>query len=195
MKHFRRNNRNNERKEDNIKVNEKITSREVRVVDEKEGMLGVLSLSDALSKARERDLDLVEISPNAEPPVCKIISYKKFIYQKDKKKKENRKTQKNVVVKEIKMRPKTDVHDYNFKIKNSRSFLEKGYKVKFTIQFRGREMAFIENGRRYLDRILEDTKDLAKIDTESKLEGRNLHMTLSPLKVEKAKSKEQENKE
>lgn len=195
MKHFRRNNRNNERKEDNIKVNEKITSREVRVVDEKEGMLGVLSLSDALSKARERDLDLVEISPNAEPPVCKIISYKKFIYQKDKKQKENRKAQKNVVVKEIKMRPKTDVHDYNFKIKNSRSFLEKGYKVKFTIQFRGREMAFIENGRRYLDRILEDTKDLAKIDTESKLEGRNLHMTLSPLKVEKVKSKEQENKE
>ena len=80
------------------------------------------------------------------------------------------------------MRPKTDVHDYNFKIKNSRSFLEKGYKVKFTIQFRGREMAFIENGRKYLDRILEDTKDLAKIDMASKLEGRNLHMTLSPLK-------------
>ena len=84
------------------------------------------------------------------------------------------------------MRPKTDVHDYNFKIKNSRSFLEKGYKVKFTIQFRGREMAFIENGRKYLDRILEDTKDLAKIDASSKLEGRNLHMTLSPLK-EKSK--------
>ena len=182
MKHFRRNNKNADRKIDNTKVNEKITARQVRVVDDKEGMLGVLSLSDALSKAREQNLDLVEISPTAEPPVCKIISYKKFIYQKDKKKKENRKSQKNVVLKEVKMRPKTDVHDYNFKIKNSRSFLEKGYKVKFTIQFRGREMAFIENGRKYLDRILEDTKDLAKIDAASKLEGRNLHMTLSPLK-------------
>ena len=165
-----------------IRTNEKIVSREVRVIDDEEKMLGVLSLQDALSLAKERGLDLVEVVPNSAPPVCKIIDYGKHLYKIKKKKQEAKKTQKTLQIKEIKLRPKIDVHDYNFKIKHAKEFLTKGYKVKFSIQFRGREMAFLHLGRNQIDKILEDTKDVAKVESKPKLEGRFFFMTLAPLK-------------
>ena len=167
---------------DLTKINENIVAKEVRVIDDKENMIGVLSLQDAIYLAREKELDLVEVVPNSSPPVCKIIDYGKHLYKIKKKKQEAKKNQKVLQVKEIKLRPKIDVHDYNFKIKHAKEFLTKGYKVKFSIQFRGREMAFIDKGKNQIDKILEDTKEIAKIETKPKLEGRIFFMILAPLK-------------
>lgn len=163
-------------------INEEIHAREVRTVDEEGKALGVLSIKDALTEARERGVDLVAVVPEANPPVCKLVEYGKFVYQLDKKKKEIKKHSKTTQLKEIKMRPKTDIHDYNFKIKHVKEFLAKGDKVKVTIQFKGREMAFINLGRERMERIITDTKDVAKVEIPSKLEGRHIHVTLSPLK-------------
>ncbi len=127
----------------------------------------------------EQGLDLVEIAPTAKPPVCKIMDFGKYIYEQSKKEKINKKKQHTVVVKEIRMRPKTDVHDLDFKVKHARAFLEQKHKVKFTVQFRGRELAYKEFGEQLLDRILEMLSDVAKIEGPRKFEGRNMTMILT----------------
>lgn len=129
--------------------------------------------------AFEQGLDLVEIAPTAKPPVCKIMDFGKYIYEQSKKEKINKKKQHTVVVKEIRMRPKTDVHDLDFKVKHARAFLEQKHKVKFTVQFRGRELAYKEFGEQLLDRILEMLSDVAKIEGPRKFEGRNMTMILT----------------
>jgi len=124
-------------------------------------------------------LDLVEVAPNAKPPVCKIMDFGKYAYEMSKKEKINKKKQHTVVVKEIRMRPKTDVHDLEYKVKHARSFLEQKNKVKFTVQFRGRELAYKEFGEQLLDRVEEMLDDIAKVEVERKFEGRNMTMVMS----------------
>ncbi len=165
-----------------IRFNRYITAPEVRLLNEAGDMLGVVPLANAMAQAQEAGLDLVEISPNANPPVCKIIDFGKFNYQLEKKQKEARKHSKVIQNKEIKLRPKTDVHDYNFKVKHIRDFLEDGNRVKVTVKFKGREMAYTENGRIQLERIIVDTADIGRVEVPPRLGGRNFDMTLVPAK-------------
>jgi len=144
--------------------------------------LGVISLDEALSKATELGVDLVEISPTAKPPVCKIMDYGKFKYREQKKAHEAKMKQKQVHVKEIKLRPVTDDHDYQIKLRNAKRFLEDGDKVKFVVQFRGREMAHQELGLRYLQKAELDLTDLVVVEQSPKVEGRNAIMIVSPSK-------------
>ena len=167
--------------------NHEITAKEVRLLDEEGEMIGVVSVREALKQAEEQDLDLVEISASSKPPVCRIIDYGKFIYQE--KKKEAKKTNKVVHLKEIKMRPKTDVHDYNFKVKHVRQFIEHGDKVKITIRFKGREIAFIDFGKKQIDKVIADTKDIAKVEVNPRMEGKNLFMILAPTVNKESKEK------
>jgi translation initiation factor IF-3 len=157
-----------------------MTAQEGRVFDADGEMLGVLSLSDALAKAEDAGLDLLEVQPNAEPPVCKIIDYGKYRYEQQKKANAARKNQKTVELKELKMRPTIDAHDYQTKMKNAGKFLAKGDKVKFTIRFRGREMAHQNLGMDVLKRIQSDFGDTVKIDVAPKMEGRQMMMIVSP---------------
>lgn len=143
-------------------------------------MLGVLSLDDALRKAEEFGLDLVEVSPNADPPVCKILDYGKFKYEAQKKKNEAKKKQKVIEVKEIKLRPNIDEHDYQTKMRNVNRFLSDGDKVKLTMRFRGREMAHQEIGLNVLRRVQEDLGDLVKVEAHPRLEGRQMTMVVAP---------------
>ena len=143
-------------------------------------MLGVLSVEDALRKAEEFGLDLVEVSPNADPPVCKILDYGKFKYEAQKKKNEAKKKQKVIEVKEIKMRPNIDEHDYQTKMRNVNRFLNDGDKVKLTMRFRGREMAHQEIGLNVLKRVQDDLAELAKVEAHPKLEGRQMIMVVAP---------------
>tara|TARA_B100000282_G_C31559841_1_gene411551 strand:- start:127 stop:570 length:444 start_codon:yes stop_codon:yes gene_type:complete len=142
-------------------------------------MLGVMSVPDALKRAEEEGLDLVEVSPNATPPVCKILDYGKYKYEQQKKAAEARKNQKTVDVKEVKIRPGIEEHDYQVKLKNARKFLEKGDKVKVTMRFRGREMAHQDIGMDLLKRMIEEVSDVGKVDLQPKLEGRQMIMVLS----------------
>ncbi len=141
--------------------------------------LGIVSLEDALAKAAEKELDLVEIAPTAKPPVCKIMDFGKYIYEQRKKEKLNKKKQHTIVVKEIRMRPKTDTHDLEFKVKHARAFLEQKNKVKFTVQFRGRELAYKEFGYKLLERVQEMLEDVAKVESGIKSEGRFMNMVMS----------------
>ncbi len=144
-------------------------------------MVGVVSIKDALAKAIEVGLDLVEVSPNAEPPVCKILDYGKFKYQEQKRKAEAKKNQKVVEVKEIKLRPGIEDHDFNTKMRSIRKFIDNGDKVKVTMRFRGREMSHQELGIRVFDRVVEELgEDFIKVDQQPKLEGRQMMMMLSP---------------
>jgi translation initiation factor IF-3 len=161
-------------------VNEEITAPKVRLVGPDGDMLGVLSAPEAIAKAAEYGLDLIEISPNAEPPVCKIIDYGKFKYEIQKKKNEARKKQKVIDIKEIKMRPGIDDHDYQVKMRSVRRFLEEGDKVKMTIRFRGREMVHMELGARVLDRIRADIDAIAKVEQTPRTEGRMMTMVIAP---------------
>lgn len=145
-------------------------------------MLGLLSVPEAVQKAEEAGLDLVEVSPNANPPVCKILDYGKYKYEQQKKAAEARKKQKTVDVKEIKIRPNIDDHDYNVKMKNAKRFLEDENKVKITLRFRGREMAHQDIARGVLNRVKEDLAPLSKVEFEPKLEGRQMIMILAPEK-------------
>lgn len=140
--------------------------------------MGIVPLQEALKIAEEKGLDLVEVAPNSKPPVCKIMDYGKYIYEQSKKEKINKKKQHTIVVKEIRMRPKTDTHDLEFKVKHAREFLEQKNKVKFTVQFRGRELAYKEFGRQLLERVQEMLEDVAKIENPIKFEGRNMTMIL-----------------
>jgi len=150
------------------------------VVDEKGEQLGVISVSRALELAEAAALDLVEVAPGADPPVCKILDYGKFKYEAQKKKNEAKKKQKVIDVKEIKMRPGIDEHDYQVKMRNMRRFLEDGDKVKVTIRFRGREMAHQNLGMKVLDRVREELDELSKVEQFPKIEGRQMVMVIAP---------------
>lgn len=143
-------------------------------------MIGVLSLNDALAQAEQYGLDLVEVSPNADPPVCKILDFGKFKYEAQKKKNEAKKKQKVIEVKEIKMRPNIDDHDYQTKMRAVNRFLEDGDKVKLTMRFRGREMAHQEIGLNVLKRVQDELAEVAKVESHPKLEGRQMIMVVAP---------------
>ncbi len=157
-----------------------IRVREVRVINSDGKQLGVLPIEEALRLAQEEGLDLVEVAPNEKPPVCKIMDYGKFRYQQSKRSQEAKKKQKLIQVKEMKMRPKTEEHDYQFKVKHVRRFLEEGNKVKVTIMFRGREMDHTELGRKMLERIASDIEDISTMEQSPRQEGRNMTMVLTP---------------
>jgi translation initiation factor IF-3 len=162
------------------RANDEINAAEVQLIDEDGENQGTVSLEEALERAAETGLDLVELSPNAEPPVCKILDLGKYKYQAQKKAAEARKKQKTFDVKEIKMRPNIDTHDYDVKMRNMRRFFEHGDKVKVTLRFRGREMAHTELGVELLNKVREETDEIAKVESEPKLEGRQMVMVLAP---------------
>jgi translation initiation factor IF-3 len=176
-------------------VNDRIRAPEVRLVGADGQQIGIVSVDDALQRARDLDLDLVEVAPLAQPPVCRIMDYGKYKYERDVRQKEARKKQARVEVKEIKMRPKIDPHDYGTKKGHVERFLKAGARVKVTIMFRGREMAHTELGRRLLDRLTEDLQELATVDGYPKLDGRNMVMVLAPIKRQPPKAEETEREE
>ncbi len=163
-----------------IRVGARIRAPEVRVIGADGSQVGILPIREALKIAEEQGLDLVEIAPLAKPPVCKIIDYGKFKYEQKKKAQEARKNQTVVVVKEVKMRPKTDTHDFDFKTNHARRFLEEGHKVKASIQFRGREMAHQEIGLEHLTKMAERLQDIGIVESPARLEGRAMTMLLAP---------------
>ncbi|MEQ8667092.1 MAG: translation initiation factor IF-3 [Rhodospirillales bacterium] len=165
---------------DGPRVNEQITADKVRVVGADGEVIGVLSVEEGIEHAYEAGLDLVEVSPNADPPVCKILDYGKYKYEAQKKANEARKKQKVIEVKEIKMRPNIDDHDYDVKMRNVRKFIDAGDKVKMTIRFRGREMAHQDLGLAVLQRVREEMDELAKVEQFPKTEGRMMTMVLAP---------------
>jgi translation initiation factor IF-3 len=152
----------------------------VRVITADGEQLGILAIGEALRIAAEREMDLVEVAPEAVPPVCRIMDFGKFKYQQSRRAKDARKKQTVIQVKEVKMGPKTDEHDFQFKARHVRRFIEDGNKAKVTIRFRGREMVHTELGRRLLDRMTQELADLAAIESHPKLEGRNMVMILTP---------------
>jgi translation initiation factor IF-3 len=162
-----------------VRTNERIRVREIRVIDDTGEQLGVMEPSKALIVARQKGLDLVEISPTAVPPVCKIMDFGQYQYQEQKRTREAKKHQRIIEVKEIKFRPKVDVHDYDFKKKHIERFLAEGDKVKATIFFRGREMAHPEIGRRILERLIEELAEIAIAETLPRQEGNQMHVILS----------------
>jgi translation initiation factor IF-3 len=164
------------------RINERIRAPEVRLVGADGAQIGIVSTQDALRRAEELDLDLVEVAPQADPPVCRIMDYGKFKYERAVRQKEARKRQARIEVKEIKFRPKIDRHDYETKKGHVVRFLQAGARVKVTIMFRGREMAHTELGQRILERLTEDVKELATVDAPSKLDGRNMVMVLAPVR-------------
>lgn len=153
----------------------------MRVIGPESEQLGILSRSEAIAIAREHGLDLVEVAATAEPPVCRIMDYGRFKYEAQKKKQEAKKKQTVIQIKEIKLRPKTDDHDFDTKVKHIRRFLEDGDRCKVTIFFRGREIVHKDRGMAVLERVVEDTRDIAKVDQEPRAEGRTLQMLLAPL--------------
>lgn len=165
---------------DGPRVNNEITARLVRLVDADGEMQGVYKVDDALREAARVGLDLVEVSPNAEPPVCKILDYGRFKYEAQKKKNEARKKQKVIEVKEIKLRPAIDQHDYEVKMKAVRKFLEEGDKVKVTLRFRGREMAHQDLGAKVLQRVRDELGEEVKIEQSPRMEGRQMVMVMAP---------------
>jgi translation initiation factor IF-3 len=157
-----------------------IRAREVRVIGQEGEQLGILSVREALQLAEEQSLDLVEVAPDAKPPVCRIMDFGKYKYQQSKRLQQAKKKQKVISVKEIKLRPKTEEHDYQFKTQHVRRFLQDGHKTKVTVVFRGREIAHSELGRRMLDRIVADMEDVGTLEQTPQQEGRNMTMVLSP---------------
>tara|TARA_B100000401_G_scaffold420850_1_gene346639 strand:- start:26 stop:568 length:543 start_codon:yes stop_codon:yes gene_type:complete len=162
------------------RTNHRIKSLDVQVIDSNGENLGVLPIKKAIDIAKQDNLDLIEISPNANPPVCKIMDMGKYKYDMQKKASKAKKNQKTVSLKELKLRPVTEIHDYNFKIKNAKKFLTKGDKVKFTVKFKGREMQFTDQGKNLMDRIIEDTKELGKVEVSPKFEGKQMIMIIQP---------------
>jgi len=162
------------------RINERIRADKVRLVDENGENVGVVPLSEALRRADEVGLDLVEIAPNAEPPVTKIINYSKFLYEREKKEREARKAQTKIEIKEIRLRPKTGDHHRGFKVKDARRWLEDGMKIRVTIRFRGREITYPELALEDLREIAEELKDVADIEQAPNMEGRTMFMMLTP---------------
>tara|TARA_Y100001970_G_scaffold284510_1_gene402027 strand:+ start:236 stop:781 length:546 start_codon:yes stop_codon:yes gene_type:complete len=161
--------------------NNRISSPEVQVIGSDGDNLGILNTNEAISMAKEQGLDLIEIAPNAKPPVCKIIDMGKFKYDAQKKANVARKKQKIVLVKEIKMRPVTETHDYEFKVKNAKKFIGKGDKVKFTIRFKGRELQHSHLGKELMNKIKIDMQDVGKVELDSKFDGKQMIMVIQPL--------------
>ncbi|MGK7652626.1 MULTISPECIES: translation initiation factor IF-3 [unclassified Roseovarius] len=162
------------------RINDKIRVPEIRLIGADGENVGVVTPERAMGMAEEAGLDLVEISPNANPPVCKIMDYGKYKYEQQKRESEARKKQKVIEVKEVKFRPNTDTHDYDVKMRNVFRFLENGDKVKITLRFRGREMAHQDLGRDLLQRVAEDIKDIGKVENMPKMEGRQMIMIIAP---------------
>tara|TARA_B100000029_G_scaffold260303_1_gene256789 strand:+ start:2466 stop:3011 length:546 start_codon:yes stop_codon:yes gene_type:complete len=163
------------------RTNERIKAHEVQVISSDGKNLGTLLTKEAVDMARQQGLDLIEISPNANPPVCKIIDIGKYKYDLQKKANKAKKKQKVVNLKEIKLRPVTEIHDYNFKLKNAQRFLEKGDKVKFTVKFKGREMQHTNLGHELMTRIINDTSSVGKVEVPPKFEGKQIIMIIQPL--------------
>ena len=181
MSHFKPNYFQRRSKPQGPKANERIRALDVQVISSSGSNLGTLPLKKAIEVAKEEGLDLIEISPNANPPVCKIMDIGKYKYDLQKKANNAKKKQKIVSLKELKLRPGTEIHDYNFKLKNAKKFLSKGDKVKFTVRFKGREMQHVQLGKDLMNRIIEDTKDIGKVETRPKFEGRQMIMIIQPL--------------
>ncbi|MCY4171041.1 MAG: translation initiation factor IF-3 [Bacteroidetes bacterium] len=163
------------------RVNDSIDATTVRVVDPR-GKHGVYTLEKAMSMAEEQNLDLVEIAPHADPPVCKIMDYGKFQYEKSKKERDARKKQHQTQLKEIRFRPRTDTHDFEFKAKHAREFLSDGHKVRAYVQFRGRDIIYKEQGMALLSRLAEALKEVSKLDQEPRMEGRRMTAIFTPIK-------------
>jgi translation initiation factor IF-3 len=165
---------------DGPRINDEIRSAKILLIDQNGEKQGIMPITAALEAAEEVGLDLVEISPNSDPPVCKILDYGKFKFQEQKKKNEARKRQKTVEIKEIKLRPNIDTHDYEVKAKAMHRFFEEGDKVKVTLRFRGREMAHPELGMKLLQQVKSDFEPVAKVEYEPRMEGRQMIMILAP---------------
>ena len=181
MSHFKPNYFQRRSRPQGPKSNQQIRAIDVQVIGSDGNNVGILTLKKAIELAKGEGLDLIEISPNANPPVCKIMDMGKYKYDLQKKTNIAKKKQKVVALKEIKMRPGTDVHDYNFKVKNAKKFLTNKDKVKFTVRFKGREMQHINLGKDLMNRIIEDTKEVGKIETHPKFEGRQMIMIIQPV--------------
>ena len=173
-------------------MNDRIRAREVRVIDDEGQQLGIMPPYEAIRKAREKNLDLVEISPTAQPPVCRIMDYGKFLYQQEKKEREAKKHQKTITVKEVKFRINVDDHDYETKKNHVLRFLDEGDKVKATIFFRGREMTRTSLGRQILERLIKDVEPEAIVEFRPRQEGNTLHAILAPKKSDKEREKEKQ---
>ncbi|MBM4274828.1 MAG: translation initiation factor IF-3 [Deltaproteobacteria bacterium] len=169
-----------QQKQQRVRINEQIRAPEVRLIDAEGKQMGVMPVREALAHAAEAHLDLVEVAPQAVPPVCRIMDYGKYKYQQSKKMQEARRRQTTIQVKEVKVRPKIEEHDMAFKLRNSRRFLEEGDKVKFSVIFRGREIAHTDRGYRILAQVAEALADMAAVEQHPKLEGRNMSMILTP---------------
>ena len=181
MSHFKPNYFQRRSRPQGPKSNQQIRAIDVQVIGSDGNNVGILTLKKAIELAKGEGLDLIEISPNANPPVCKIMDMGKYKYDLQKKTNIAKKKQKVVALKEIKMRPGTDVHDYNFKVKNAKKFLVNKDKVKFTVKFKGREMQHINLGKDLMNRIIEDIKEVGKIETHPKFEGRQMIMIIQPV--------------
>ncbi len=170
------------RNDDGPRINEDIKAKQVRLIDANNENRGVVSLKEALAVAEEEGLDLIEISPQANPPVCKVLDFGKYRYEQQKRKNEAKKNQKTVEIKEIKLRPMIETHDYEVKFKQAKKFLEQGNKVKLTMRFKGRELSANNIGKQVLTRIIEDLGDTCKVDADIKLEGKQMTAMISPNK-------------
>jgi len=181
---------NNSKQQDSstrVRINNEIFSKEVRVVDEQGKMLGIMSRNEALRLAEERELDLIEIAPQAKPPVCKIIDFGKYQYELQKKEKHQKKQQQQQQMKEIRFKWRVDVHDFNFKVRHARNFIEEGNKVKASVIFRGREITHQEIGIQVLERFVLALQDIAKVDQQVRSEGKSISVILAPDKTKKKK--------
>ena len=163
-----------------IRVNHRIRVPEVRVIDADGSMLGVLQTQEALRKAQDQGLDLVEVNPKSDPPVCKILDFGKYKYEEKKKAGEAKRKQTVVEIKEVKLRPKTDDHDLAFKVRAARRFLEAGHKVKFTVRFRGREITHPEKAQEQLNHVIQQTEDLCNVETRAMMEARTMTVLIAP---------------
>lgn len=165
---------------DGPRINREIKAKEVRLINYNGENLGIVTLSEALKIAQEVGLDLIEISPQVTPPVCKVLDYGKYKYEQQKKKNEAKKNQKIVNIKELKLRPMIDTHDYEVKVKQAKKFLAQGDKVKFTMRYKGRELSANDMGKEVLNKLLEDLEGICKVDSAPKMEGKQMFMIVSP---------------
>ncbi|MCK4998471.1 MAG: translation initiation factor IF-3 [Anaerohalosphaera sp.] len=164
----------------NLRINERIRVNNIRLVDEKGEQVGIVSADEGLSRAKQISLDLVEVSPDAEPPVCRIMDFGKWLYDQKRKSKQSHKKQHVTTLKEIRLRPKIDPHDRDIKIKHAIKFLEKGHKVQFTMLFRGREMMHVDIGYKIMEEVVETLEDYAKIERDAKMLGRRITLVVTP---------------
>lgn len=185
---YNNNNRRNSRDKEEHRINEAIREREVRLTGDNVPN-GVFPMAKALSIAEKEGLDLVEIAPNAKPPVCRVIDYQKFVYEQKKREKEQRAKATKIVIKEVRFGPQTDDHDYNFKLKHARSFIEDGAKVRTYVFFRGRSIVFKDQGEELLLRLATDLKDVAQVESMPSMEGKRMYMILAPLRASSKKNK------